>query len=53
MRKPEGYVILTAFWGKPSEPEIWDTRAFERDQRGFSNALEASLQFWSSHALVL
>jgi hypothetical protein len=53
MLKPEGYVLLTAFWGTLAEPEPWDDRAFHRDSRGYDAARKASIEFWSNHALVL
>lgn len=52
MRKKDYYVILTAFWGKASEPEPWDSNAFQRDPRGFDEAAKASKEFWENHALV-
>ena len=51
-KKEDGYIILTAFVGKRSEPEIWDERAFEKDERGYNAAKVASNEFWSTHALI-
>lgn len=38
---PEGFILLTAYFGETSEVEPWDARA-----------TDASRQFWNSHALV-
>lgn len=48
----EVYVLITAFWGKPAEPEIWDEAAFERDPRGYDTAKSAAIHFWNNHALI-
>lgn len=48
----EVYVLITAFWGSPAEPEPWDENAFERDIRGYDKAKSASIEFWKNHALI-
>lgn len=52
-RREECYILITAFWGSKAEPEPWDKRAFLRDPRGVFQAQEASISFWSNHALVV
>lgn len=47
------FVLITAFWGKGSEPEPWDEKAFAKDPRGYENAKQASIEFWAHHALVI
>lgn len=38
---PEGFILLTAYFGETSEVEPWDARATDTSRR-----------FWSTHALV-
>jgi len=47
-----GYIILTAYIGEPAPPEPWDRDELEKDERGYREALNESLDFWSFHAFV-
>lgn len=51
-RDGEKYFVITAFVGGQSEPEPWDKRAFSFDKRGESVAQQASIDFWSTRALI-
>lgn len=46
-----GYVLITAFIGRLSQPEPWDRRNFLQ-QPNPQEAERLSREFWSSHALV-
>lgn len=46
------YIIITAFIGEKPEPEPWDEDAFRNDIRGYKTAKQASVLFWTQHALI-
>ena len=47
-----GYVIITAYISEPAPPEPWNRSTLEKDARGYKEALNESLDFWSFHALI-
>lgn len=45
------YYLVTSFVGTESEPEVFNTLAFQRSD-DFKKVKQRSIKFWSNHTLI-